>query len=100
MKYATFLIAVAAGAMLTGCYPDPTTSISKFEVEPTKHTVDNRFQITRVGVFEDDLAYGARRGVYLIVDKDTGTEYIGVSGVGISERGSHSNGKIRATDER
>lgn len=49
-----------------------------------------RFRVTRVGVFTDDLAYGDRRGIYLIVDTTTGREFVGVSGIGISDVGSHS----------
>lgn len=63
-----------------------------------------RFNVTRVGVFRDDLAYNDRRGVYVIVDTKTGREFVGVSGVGISELGSHSQpaGKTSTTvqDER
>lgn len=59
-----------------------------------------RVEITRISVFYDDLAYDGKRGVYLIKDKDTGKEFIGVSGIGISELGSHSSGKAHHSDER
>ena len=63
-----------------------------------------RATVTRIGVFEDDLAYKSKRGVYLIRDEKTGKEYLGVSGIGISELGSHSQmaGKVMTTrqDER
>jgi hypothetical protein len=39
-------------------------------------------------------------GIYRIVDSKTGKEYIGISGVGISENGSHSSGKSSMSDER
>ena len=45
--------------------------------------------IRRVAVIEDDTAYGNTRSVYIITDKETGQQWIGVSGVGVSERGSH-----------
>ena len=56
--------------------------------------------VTRIGVFADDLAYDGKRGIYLIRDERTGIEYIGLSGVGISERGSHEQGKQQVQDER
>lgn len=67
-----------------------------------------RFEVERVGVFADDLSYGGRRGIYILKDTQTGKEYVGVSGVGISELGSHttttSTGKTQITtihpDER
>lgn len=59
-----------------------------------------RVAVTRIGVFADDLAYNGRRGIYVLTDTKTGKEYIGVSGVGISELGSHSVGKTVASDER
>lgn len=37
---------------------------------------------------------------YIITDTKTGTEYIGVSGIGITETGSHQAGKARVADER
>lgn len=60
----------------------------------------SRISITRVGVIKDDLAYGERRGLYIIKDNQTGVEYIGVSGIGISEIGSHLGGKVISRDER
>jgi len=59
-----------------------------------------RFTVERVGVVDDSLAYGDRRGIYLIRDKQTDKEFVGVSGIGISELGSHPVGKAIVTDER
>lgn len=64
-------------------------------------TTDARVTVTRIGVFEDNLAYNERRGIYLIKDNQTGQEYVGVSGVGISEIGEHTCGKnCTEQDER
>lgn len=60
----------------------------------------SRVSVERIGVFEDTLAYGDRRGVYVIRYLETGREFIGVSGIGISEVGSHSSGKSTHRDER
>lgn len=84
---------------LIGCMPSADTPMQKqLPVE------SQRIQITRIGVIEDDLAYHERRGIYIIKDTQTGAEYIGVSGVGISELGSHTEkrGKnnVTITDER
>lgn len=61
----------------------------------------DRITVTRVKVIADSLAYGGQRGVYLIKDNETGEEFIGVSGVGVSTLGSHSCGKgCTQRDER
>jgi len=60
----------------------------------------NRFSVELLNTFDDHLAYGDERGIYLIRDKKTGQEYLGVSGIGISELGSHRSGKATHTDER
>lgn len=63
-------------------------------------TQNGAVSVTRIGVFQDDLAYDGKRGIYLIRDERTGIEYIGLSGVGISERGEHAQGKQQVPDER
>lgn len=68
-----------------------------------------RFTVTLGAKFKDGLAYDGERGIYMITDHKTGKEFVGVSGVGIAELGSHSethtdgNGKSQTTivtDER
>ncbi|HHO49269.1 MAG TPA: hypothetical protein ENN06_12610 [Desulfobacteraceae bacterium] len=44
-----------------------------------------RVHVVRVGVLLDDVAAGGKRGVYVITDRETGVEYIGISGIGIAE---------------
>ena len=67
----------------------------------TKTEGEDRFEVVLVSQFKDDLAYYGRRGVYIVKDKETGTQYVGVSGIGISELGSHQSGKNhRVRDER
>lgn len=51
---------------------------------------DARFTVTRVQIIHDDLAYENKRGAYVIVDNKTGKEYIGISGIGLTEVGSHT----------
>ena len=74
------------------------------EMPTEKVNPDDRVQVRRLSVIEDTIAYGDRRGVYLITDTKTGREYIGVSGVGITETGSHDeySGKYhhQVEDER
>lgn len=89
-----------------GCGPQPDMPMHNQTRDAKEVTVNNsaRATVTRIGVFEDDLAYNSKRGVYLIRDEQTGKEYLGVSGIGISELGSHSQmaGKVMTThqDER
>lgn len=86
--------------LLIGCEPNYTSS-----VEPKDNTGmynrSERFFVSRVQVFRDDLSYNSKRGVYIIQDSKTGKEYIGVSGVGINELTAHaqttSNGKNTTT---
>ncbi len=59
-----------------------------------------RIVVERIGVFGDSLAYGNCRGIYVIHDNQTGAEYIGISGIGISERAAHPTGKTVRADER
>jgi hypothetical protein len=61
---------------------------------------EGRFKLERVQDFQDNAAYNNYRSVYLLVDTETGKEYVGISGVGISEVGSHRSGKSSSTDER
>jgi hypothetical protein len=98
MKRATILAAL----LLVGCSPDPDMPMHKQTrgADSVPMQDSGRIEVTRIGVFRDDLAYNSRRGVYLIRDTKTGAEYLGVSGVGISEIGRHSAGKGTATDER
>ena len=59
-----------------------------------------RIVVERIDVVADSLAYGGTRGVYIIRDTQNGREFIGVSGVGISETGQHQSGKTQVRDER
>lgn len=89
-------------AMLAGCRPDPDMPMRQQSAASNAVAAqDNRrITVTRIGVFKDDLAYNSRRGVYSIIDTKTGKEYIGISGIGIQETGSHAAGKTTVSDER
>jgi len=104
------LIIVAISAiLLCGCSPDDTYYD---QVEKAKDVNDSsnthyasnekpkRFRVERLSIFHDSLAYDGKRGVYLITENKTGKEFVGISGVGISTLGSHSDGKISYGDER
>jgi hypothetical protein len=93
---AVVTLSVLAAALLAGCTPDPDMQMeSKSPVQSNP-----RVTVTRIGIFGDQLAYHERRGIYVIQDAKTGKEFIGVSGIGITEVGSHSQGKTTAQDER
>jgi hypothetical protein len=79
---------------LFGCSPEPTMNMD------VKSFSDGSVSVERIAVISDALAYDGRRGVYRIKDNRTGQEFIGVSGVGISELGSHIVGKTQIQDER
>jgi hypothetical protein len=65
-----------------------------------QNQIEDRITVKRIAVMHDDIAYSDYRGVYLITDNKTGKEYIGLSGVGISESGSHQSGKASISDKR
>lgn len=99
MKALSILIAALA---LTACGPDANMPMYEQEARPEGMGINTngRFKVERVGVFKDTLAYDNRRGLYVITDTKTGQEFLGVSGIGISELGSHQSGKSRLSDER
>jgi hypothetical protein len=68
--------------------------------QPMPIVSESRVRVERIATFRDDVAYNHERGVYVIKDMKTGQEFIGVSGIGISETGSHQSGKTTARDER
>lgn len=97
------IIAILFVLAVVGCNAPPIDTqmgitAPATELEPA--TVNSRIVVTRIGVIADKLAYSGRRGLYIITDTKTGKEYVGVSGIGISEFGSHWVGKTRAEDER
>ena len=59
-----------------------------------------RYDLKKVQTFRDTDAYTHVRNVYVLVDTETGKEYLGISGIGITEMGSHTQGKTQVADER
>jgi len=103
MKKTTIALAflIASLLVLWACGPDVDTQLNVSHPEaPVNMPSSPRFQVTRVGVFEDGLAYYGKRGMYVIVDNQTGREFFGVSGVGVTELGQHPVGKSYSEDER
>jgi hypothetical protein len=98
------LAAIAAIFALSACDMSPEAQLDRAAAKAASALVlqqnSKRFTVTRVDVFKDSIAYGDRRGVYVITDNKTGKEYVGVSGVGISETGLHRSGKTDVADER
>ncbi len=97
------LIALAAVAS-SGCSKHETNPASvTFEKEISAEAA-TKVEVRLVGTFHDDLAYQKQRGVYRIIDRETGKEYLGISGIGITEVGQHKEGsgdsKHTVEDER
>jgi len=76
---------------------EPQVTLQK---ENKEEKTEAGYRVKRVAVFNDDLAYHGKRGIYLITDEATSRTYLGVSGIGITEVGSHSNGNSNVKDER
>lgn len=89
MKKAILIATLA----LAGCNVTPDMSDAGDPTMANAVSDGKRFRVERVEVFRDLLAYDDKRGIYIIRDKETGREYVGVSGIGITEIGSHSCGK-------
>lgn len=100
MKHA--LIILAAGLALAGCGKVDTAYMEQVDrmVPVEAENEPGRFIVSRVQIIRDDLAYDSKRGVYIIKDTVTGKEFVGLSGVGIAELGSHRSGKTTVADER
>ncbi|TQN52817.1 hypothetical protein FLW98_26800 [Raoultella planticola] len=100
MKIFILLFAI----LLSACDTGPEPAKSTMAVSSQLSAEADRIGVTKMSEFHDELAYGNWRGVYLIQDKQTGQEYIGISGIGISEVGAHSQmvGKVSQSvrDER
>lgn len=88
MKMRALIVCALMG--LVGC-TEPTIPMRKESELPS--AAGQRFAVERVAVFQDELAYQNRRGVYIITDTETGEAWLGVSGVGVSELGRQSCGK-------
>lgn len=103
LKVALGAILVVAGVvMLTGC-DDPTRApdYARVQMQVETRGETDRVSVVKLTEFRDGLAYENMRGIYIITDKKTGKEYIGVSGIGITETGSHACGKgCTRQDER
>lgn len=97
------ILILIALSLLAGCSPPPPGQLQSAyagQDAPVGNAPSNRVRVELLNVIHDKTAYDGRRGVYLITDTQTGREFIGVSGVGISEVGSHQSGKTQASDER
>lgn len=100
----TKLLTLCACLTLAGCTDPQPGVLPDYTPAPSKtvnaQTTTDRFRVELVQVLQDSIAYDDKRGVYVITDTATGKEYLGVSGVGISELGSHNTGKTTTSDER
>ncbi|KPN73687.1 hypothetical protein [Neisseria sp. 74A18] len=96
MKYLSLCLAM----LLTACLEPYPIDVQREQSAKLDIVTDNRFGVKRIAIITDQLAYRGERGVYLITDSKTGKEYVGLSGIGISEVGSHESGKTRSEDER
>lgn len=99
-RFTTILIAFTLAACTAKAPDMPTTGELKQYTANAAQPAPARFRVQMVASFVDKLAYGDVRGVYVITDTTTGQEFVGISGIGISELGSHQSGKVRVGDER
>lgn len=86
-------IALLAALSLAGCDNSTRVPVEQRGKVQVNTAESGRVQVRKISEFRDDLAYDDYRGVYIITDTETGQEFIGVSGVGISAIGQHNCGK-------
>lgn len=94
-----FLVLFAVGCRetnVTTYMPGPGSMQSNVNTSASS----GRFSIVQVDIFKDDLAYDDKRAIYILTDRKTGKEYVGISGIGIAELGDHPAGKAKVADER
>lgn len=91
-----------AALFLIGCDGDTRTpEHARIRMQVETGADHDRVSVRKLTEFSDGLAYNDKRGIYIITDKKTGKEYIGVSGIGITEIGSHGCGRgCTSQDER
>jgi len=92
-------IAIIAGLGLTGCDSVPQATID-MQLENKEFNQKPIYSVKRVGVFADNLAYMGKRGIYEITDEKNNKKYLGVSGIGIIERGVVQSEHFRMDFER
>lgn len=91
-------IVLMAALVLAGCdFGSTRVDSDARQIMPVR--VSDRIQVVKIQEFRDRLAYDNVRGIYIITDKKTGNEYIGVSGIGISETGRHGCGKTCSRED-
>ncbi len=81
-------LGLGASLALTGCGPEPNMEMETIARE-IEASPDQKYSVVRIGVFEDDLAYNGKRGVYEVYDSKGKLRFFGISGIGVSELGSH-----------
>ena len=97
----SIIVAGLITMIIVGCENQNLPSVGEGYNQPvTIQRAPLHFRLENVQSFNDNDAYSNIRSVYILKDLETGKEYIGVSGIGISERGSHSSGKTQVSDER
>lgn len=85
--------------LTTGCdFPENNGKVNNPTVQTSPG--NQRVIIEYHQSFYDTTAYGNFRAIIVVKDTVTGKEYLGVSGMGITEVGSHSSGKTQIEDEK
>ncbi len=89
-------------SFLVGCEPqrEPTITQGVSVYAPETSSYKGRFKLELVDYVSDSIAYGSRRGIYILTDTKTEQQFIGISGVGITQIGSHTSGKSTYSDEK
>lgn len=88
MNRMVVLILVVIAVFSSGC--DESYDMKNFRErnDQTRRILNvsesSRVSVVRIGVFKDETTYNGERGIYLIKDTKNNKEFIGISGIGIS----------------
>lgn len=103
MKRICFIAACFVTGIIYGCGEQTVKTRDWHEVpvalQPPIEVNQNDWTVISEGHFADSNAYGGVRSIFRFKHKG-GIEFVGVTGVGISEVGRHQMSKTSIPDER
>src|ERR1700744_5997335 len=94
-----FAVLVMSVGMMTGCDNPANDGRSMTPTVNAPVQSSTRVIVEYAQAVQDTHAYDGYRTIFIVKDTVTGQEYIGMSGMGITELGVHPAGKTQAPDE-
>jgi len=92
IPHAIGMIFVLVTLSLCSCSSQPAAPT--IPVQESTLATDGRITVKRVATFRDRFAFNGEREILIITDTKTGKEFIGISGVGVTETREVVEGKV------